>query len=271
MQTVAGVGGSLLRARPAQVGEIEIPFPPLAEQRRIAAILDQADDLRRKRREALNSLNSLIPALLARTLEAQSPTILSKTVQLESLVRDDDRINYGVVQPGAETEDGVALIRVESVVANDFRLHLLKKIDPNIEAQYKRSRLKGDEILVACVGSIGAIAYASPTQKGFNIARAVARVPVDPTKADRTYVAEYLRTPKAQSYFRSEIRAVAQPTLNIKQLCETPLPVPPLAVQRTFAARVAEIDKLKVAHRAHLTHLDSLFASLQHRAFRGEL
>ena len=49
MRTVAGVGGSLLRARPAAVAEIEIPLPPLDEQRRIAAVLDKADALRRHR------------------------------------------------------------------------------------------------------------------------------------------------------------------------------------------------------------------------------
>lgn len=53
MQTVAGVGGSLLRARPSEVAKIEIPLPPLSEQKRIAGILDQASGLRRKRQQAL--------------------------------------------------------------------------------------------------------------------------------------------------------------------------------------------------------------------------
>ncbi|MBB1488636.1 restriction endonuclease subunit S [Oceanospirillum sediminis] len=53
MNTVAGVGGSLLRARPAEVERIEIPLPPLNEQKRIAAILDKADGIRRKRQQAI--------------------------------------------------------------------------------------------------------------------------------------------------------------------------------------------------------------------------
>jgi type I restriction enzyme S subunit len=47
--------------------------------------------------------------------------------------------------------------------------------------------------------------------------------------------------------------------------------LPPLSLQRAFAARVAEIDRLKARHRAHLARLDALFASLQPLAFRGEL
>ena len=60
MRTVSGVGGSLLRARPAEVFKIQIPLPPLAEQKRIARILDAADALRTKRREALAQLDTLL-------------------------------------------------------------------------------------------------------------------------------------------------------------------------------------------------------------------
>ena len=47
--------------------------------------------------------------------------------------------------------------------------------------------------------------------------------------------------------------------------------VPPIALQREFARRVGAVEKLKTAQRASLAELDALFASLQHRAFRGEL
>lgn len=60
MNTVAGVGGSLVRARPTHVAKITIPLPPLPEQRRIAGILDQADILRVQRRAALAQLDSII-------------------------------------------------------------------------------------------------------------------------------------------------------------------------------------------------------------------
>ncbi len=49
------------------------------------------------------------------------------------------------------------------------------------------------------------------------------------------------------------------------------VPVPPLPLQQQFAAAVESIEKQKARHREHLAGLDALFASLQHRAFRGEL
>lgn len=63
MQTVSGVGGSLLRARPAEVAKIRVSVPSKAEQQRIAAILDKADSLRRKRREALRLADEFLKAL----------------------------------------------------------------------------------------------------------------------------------------------------------------------------------------------------------------
>jgi type I restriction enzyme S subunit len=50
-----------------------------------------------------------------------------------------------------------------------------------------------------------------------------------------------------------------------------PIPVPPIALQKTFATRIQVVEALKTQHRAALTELDALFASLQHRAFQGAL
>jgi type I restriction enzyme S subunit len=270
MARIAGLGRHALVSNVAlsDLRNLSINVPPLDEQRRIAAILDKADELCRKRQGALSRLKHFPSALMDGLLGDGNAATVHR---LDELVRRDDRINYGVVQPGPEVGQGIPLVRVENVVEDDFSRSNLKHISPQIEAQYSRSRLRGDELLVACVGSIGAVALVQTDQRGFNIARAVARIPIDPMKAERVFIAEYLKRAEIQAYFKSETRAVAQPTLNIKQLCETSLSVPALSVQRIFAARVTEINKLKAHHRAHLAKLDALFASLQHRAFRGEL
>jgi type I restriction enzyme S subunit len=59
--------------------------------------------------------------------------------------------------------------------------------------------------------------------------------------------------------------------LTMELLDRIRVPVPPISLQREFARRVTAVEKLKTAQRASLAELNSLFASLQHRAFRGEL
>ena len=250
---------------------VSVPVPPLPEQRRIAAILDHADALRAKRREALAQLDSLTQSIFIEMFgdPARNPKAWPE-VALSKLVREDDTINYGVVQPGDALDEGIPLVRVGDLVDGEFSSTTLKRIDPSIESAYKRSRLRGDEVLVSCVGSIGVTVLATPAMKGFNIARAVARIPLA-EGANRVFVASYLKTAAVQNYFTAELRTVTQPTLNIKQIAETKVFCPPLALQQTFATRIQAVESLKATHRAALAELDALFASLQHRAFAGTL
>lgn len=257
--------------KPSDVKRHRAVLPPLAEQRHIADVLDRAEALRAKRRAALAGVESLTESVFLDLFgePATNPSGFPKK-QLAALVRDDDTINYGVVQPGDDRDEGVPLVRVSDLIEGRVRLSELKRIAPSIEAAYKRSRLRGDEILISCVGSIGVVALADESVKGFNIARAVARVPLADT-TDRLFLASYLRTDFVQRYFINELRTVSQPTLNIKQIAETTVVLPPISLQREFSRRVAAVEKLKASHRASLAELDALFACLQHRAFRGEL
>ena len=264
-------GANINNLRSEHLDEMQIPLPSLAEQRRIAEVLDRADALRAKRRAALAQLDSLTQSIFLDMFG--DPTSNPKgfpRVQLASLIRKNDTINYGVVQPGDDTDEGVPLIRVGDLQGDEIDHVGLKRIALSIEATYKRSRLHGDEILVSCVGSIGLVLLADASLKGFNIARAVARIPLA-DKVDRIFVAAYLKTNFVQRYFTNELRTVSQPTLNIKQLSETLVLLPPIEQQYEFARRITAIEKLKTTQRTALAELDALFASLQHRAFRGEL
>ena len=255
-----------------QIGQLKIPLPPLEEQRRIAAILDQADALRRLRHRALDRLNTLGQAIFHEMFERpENQRNDWERTLLADLVLDDDRINYGVVQPGDHDPEGVPIIRVADLSAPFLEFSTVKRISPKIDANYGRSRLRGGELLIGCVGSIGTTVVAPQSFEGSNIARAVARVPVDKTKSRPRFIAEQLRSQRIQNYFKREVRLVAQPTLNIKQIRETEIILPPKELQGAFVARVKEIELKSANYVRALSSTDALFASLQYRAFRGEL
>ena len=264
-------GGTRQALTFGQIANFEIPLPPLDKQRRIAAILDAANELRVKRRAAQDRLDKLGQSIFIDMFgDPEKNPKRWPQFELSELVRDDDGINYGVVQPGDEFEGGVPLIRVGDLFGGRVRRSGLKRIDPAIERAYVRSRLRGDEILVSCVGSIGTVALADKQMMGHNIARAVARIPLS-ARAHRVYIAEYLRSGPVQRYFTKELRTVSQPTLNIKQLAETEILVPPIEMQAQFAERVAAIHCTSEKLGRSKDQLDALFGSLQLRAFRGEL
>ena len=270
-QVHAGSGSTVGTYTIGRANETRLNLPPLAEQKRIAGILDAADALRAKRRAALAQLDSLTQSLFLDLFgDPVSNPMGWEQSELGDLVATDDRINYGVVQPGDEHPGGKPLIRVGDFVGGELDLSGIKFISPEIDAQYERSRLLGTELLVSCVGSIGTVCRVPAEAKGHNIARAVARVPLG-SKVEREFMLFCLRSAGVQNYFASETRTVSQPTLNIGLIKTATVTVPPLSLQRRFAAMVESIERQKTRHRAHLAELDALFASLQHRAFRGEL
>jgi type I restriction enzyme S subunit len=253
------------------LSEVQVVLPPLDEQKRIAAILDKADDILAKRRSALAHLDSLTQAIFTEMFGNLEIGDASWPVEpLGELVDPGDKVNYGVVQPGEQSDDGVPLVRVSDFRGGRIDHRVLKRISPEIESKYHRSRLRGDEVLLSCVGTIGLVAVASENECGMNIARAVTRIPPGSSVTSQ-YLAHALRSPTLQRRMNSEVRTVAQPTLNVKQVKELLLPVPPLDLQQRFeislgvarsvADRAADLE----AHQAELG------IQLQHQAFRGEL
>jgi type I restriction enzyme S subunit len=104
-----------------------------------------------------------------------------------------------------------------------------------------------------------------------NIARAVARVPVDQSKANRVFLAEQIKTQRVQNYFKREIRLVAQPTLNIKQITEAEIFLPPITEQNRFATVLGSLTLQRKTLEESNNKLNALFYSLQHLGFRGKL
>lgn len=268
-QTISALaaGANINNLKNEHLDGLQLPLPSLEEQRRIAAILDHADSLRTYRLQVFSRLEALRSSTLAHLLRN------AKTHErlLIDLLPNEDRLNYGVVQPGSDVDEGVPLIRVSDLKNGRVDRSDLKKIGRDIDRAYARSRLNGTEVLVVCVGAtIGTIAVAGPEDVGSNVARAVARVPVlDPDL--RKFVAAYLGSEEPQHYFRGELRTVAQPTLNIKQLAETPVPVPDRQDLTRISTSLSIIDLQTARARSSLRALDRLFVSLQSRAFRGEL
>jgi len=243
----------------------------LPSQRRLAALLDKADALRRKRQEALRLTDDFLRSTF---LDLFGDPVTNpkgwETVPLSSLVPDDDVINYGVVQPGEDVEGGVPLVRAGDVESGVQDSSVLKHIAPEIDAQYRRSKLRGGELLIGCVGAIGSTMIAGQNLAGANVARAVARVRLKP-EIEAEYILGLLKTPGVQAYFQNEVRQVAQPTLNIKQIRETPVLLPPRTERLRFQAICRRLTLCQQTTRTSSEAVTTLFSALQQRAFSGEM
>jgi type I restriction enzyme S subunit len=187
--------------------------------------------------------------------------------RLGNLVDPENTISYGVLVPGEEVPDGIPFVRAQDLALSGHPERPNKTISPEIEKAYARTRLRGGEILVCVVGSIGKLGIVPQSWAGANIARAVARVLPIP-EISREYLLVVLRGEPVQACFNEATRTLAQPTLNVGLIEQTPIPLPPLAEQHRIVAKVDELmglcDRLEASLTAsahtRLTLLDALIA-----------
>lgn len=270
MQTVSGVGGSLLRARPAQVAKIRIPLPTVSEQRRIAAILDQADALRAKRREALAQLDRLAQSVFVEMFG--DPVSNPMNWPMESLT--DVCHCYSGGTPSKSNPEywqgDLPWFSAKDLKADD----LFDSQDHISETVPKTTSLKllpADTVAIVVRGMI--LAHTFPV----SVLRVPATINQDlkallPRKPIETqFLACCLRAQR--DFILEKVSEAGHGTkrLDTLGLQEIRVPQVPDSLQKVFVARNKAIENLKTQHRTALAELDALFASLQHRAFRGEL
>lgn len=253
---------------------VSFPLPTLSDQIQIANLLSKAENLIAQRKESISMLDVFLKSTFLEMFG--DPAFNSKNwdkIKFRELIAKGDKINYGIVQPGEDgNKVGIAIIRVGDFDGIRINSKNLKLVDPIIEQKHKTSRLVGDEVLIACVGAtIGKIALADISHAGKNIVRAIARVRCDTKKLNRLFLCQLLLTAYYQFNLKNLARTIAQPTLNIGQIEELKITVPPIELQNRFAKIVKKTEALKTQYRQSLQELENLYGSLSQQAFKGKL
>jgi type I restriction enzyme S subunit len=239
-----------------------IPLPPLNEQRRIAVILDKADALRWNRRRAVDLLEELPQAQFLHLFgEAKENPKKFPAAQLGDLCEFQ-----GGSQPPKSTftyepgSDKVRLIQIRDYKSDDFATYIPK-------ALAKRSCTDQDIM----IGRYGPPIF--QILRGLSGSYNVALMKAEPAASiDRNFLFYLLKSPLLQAdvVAQSE-RSAGQTGVNLKFLNAYPAYVPPLDLQRHFSLLVENQKKLLEHAKAALEKAESLFSSLQSRAFSGQL
>lgn len=246
-----------------------IPLPPLPEQRRIAAILDKADALCAKRREALAQLDRLAQSIFVEMFgDPVASGIDEVHVPFEQVT---ERITYGFTSPMKHLESGIPILTAKNV-KNGFldlkNVHYADKTE--FDALTSKSKPKRGDILITKDGTIGRTAVVA-TDDVICINQSVALIQLDHSKVMPEYVAGYLCTDAVQGIMKNMSKGNSLAHLQITELAKLPFPLPSIEMQAEFNVRVAQLAKLQNSQQGAAEEANSLFASLQHRAFRGEL
>ncbi|MCQ2000556.1 restriction endonuclease subunit S [Arthrobacter zhaoxinii] len=251
------------------IREIALPLPPLEEQRRIAAILDKADELRTKRRQALVHMDELVHSAFR--------------AKFGDVVRNTRGWQYETFEDVAPSRLGKMLDK-NAQSGNHLRKYLRNanvqwfNIETSDLAQMdfdEKSRstfhLAYGDVLICEGGEPGRAAIWRAEIEDCYFQKAVHRARPNTAMATPEYIVYLLWNLSKGGGLADHVTAATIAHLTGEKLKRMKVPVPPLQLQKDFAAEAAAAERLKEYHRAHLRELDALFDSLQHRAFKGEL
>ena len=250
--------------------EIKIPVPPLAEQRRIAEVLDRADGLRSRRRATLAQLDILTQSIFLDLFG--DPLVNPKRWPDPTLGGLLTFQQYGPrFYNESYSAEGIRIVRITDLdEGGNLNFSEMPRLAVSDADRKKYSLRAGDLIFARTGATVGKVALIGPEAPpciagAYFITMRFAKT-VEPIYARTVLVAPSIRAIVAKLS-----RQAAQQNFSGPGLRKLPMPLPPLELQRDFAGRVAAVEKLKVSHRASLSRLNALCSVLQHRAFRGEL
>jgi type I restriction enzyme S subunit len=249
----------------------EIVCPPLPEQRRIAAILDEADALRAKQRAALAQLDEMAQAIFIEMFIPGSAAWPLETIgSLGTAIRTGP---FGSQLLHSEfVDEGIAVLGIDNAVRNEFAWDARRYITPAKYRTLSRFRVFPDDVIITIMGTCGRVAIV-PTDIELAITtKHLCSITLDKSRCLPVFLhACLLMHPDVLDQMGVSAKGAIMPGLNMGLIKSIKLPLPPLTLQIEFAKRKASLSAVKVQMAQSLNHLDALFASLQHRAFAGEL
>jgi len=269
---MTGSGGQ--RRVPASfLSDLAVPVPPLVEQSRIAAILDQAETLRTQRRTALALLDSLTQSLFLDMFG--DPVVNPKGWDAMQFGNGIATSLRNGLSPSTDGKVMAKVLTLSAITGESFNPDAWKLAPFHAEPPAQQAVDENDFLVCRGNGNVKLVGKGYFPSKSFTdvtFPDTIIAARINGQSIKREYL-QFIWNSKA---VRLQIEALARTTngtfkVNQMMLERIQILVPPLPLQQTFATRIASIEALKATHRRTLAALDALFASLQQRAFAGQL
>ncbi|MEO7862931.1 MAG: restriction endonuclease subunit S [Nitrospirales bacterium] len=261
----AAVGIAVANASMGTVRDMEFSVPPLAEQDRIVKLLDEADELRKLRAQADGRTAHLIPSLFHEMFDG------IRGWPVERLEKLCERLTVGHVGPMATEycEKGVPFLRGQNIKRGFIDLSTTLFVSEDFHRRLAKSAIAPGDVVSVRTGKPGTTAVVPPLLKVANCADLI--VMTCGPRLIPEFLCELLNQRLGDKDKIAGARGIAQQHFNIGEARKLEMGVPPLALQKQFAARASEIRAVQAEQAASHRRFDDLFQSMLHRAFKGEL
>lgn len=267
-------GTTRKRINLTKLKSVHIPLPPLPEQKRIAGILDAADALRAKRRESLAQLDTLLQSTF---LDMFGDPVRGKVRRIADLAMPG-RGTFSNGPFGSDlltselTDSGVPVVYIRDIRDGEYsRVSTVFVTEEKAKSLDACQVLPGD-VLMAKVGDPPGVAAMYPQGEALGvITQDVIRIRPDTQLVLPEFLVSFFNSGPGMHLIGGITVEATRSRFGLRDLKGLAMNIPSLELQRRFAAIVGSIEQQKTTQRTHLAELDTLFASLQSRAFRGDL
>lgn len=266
-----GTGSTFKQISRSHIEEIEVPLPPLEEQKRIAAILDKADTVRRKRQQAIELNEQLLRSVFLDMFG--DPITNPKGWEITNINSISIKVTDGEHATPSRTSNGIKLLSARNI-QDGYIDFVNKTIDFVPFEEYERLKkrcepLKGD-ILISCSGSIGRVSIVQ-TDEPLVMVRSVALIKPDNSKICSIFLEGYLRSDCMRVIMNRRAKSSGQPNLFIGTIKELSIYLPPLKLQEKYSNIYRKLLKDKEILILSMNTCETFLNSLIQKAFRGEL
>ena len=273
------IGGIIKYIKLGNLTEAKIPLPPLSEQRRIASILDKADELRQKRQQSIEKLDQLLKATFIDMFG--DPVSNPKGWPVKKLKELSTKIHSGNTPKGGSenyVDEGIIFLRSQNVWKNKIILDDVAYIDAETHAKMLKSSIKHEDILMTKTGrintdnsSLGRAAIYLGADDSANINGHVYLIRIK-KEFNKYFILNILTLPSYYEYIRSVcVGGIDKRQLNKEHLENFPIISPPSELQQKYSEIVKVIEKQKPILYKQLEIQENLFKALQNKAFSGTL
>jgi type I restriction enzyme S subunit len=270
-----GSGSTFPAIRRADLTDFPVPIPfpddprrSLAEQKRIAAILDKADAIRRRRQEAARLADTLIPSVFYEMFG--DPVLNRKGWPTRPLGEMLDFLTSGSRGWAAfYANSGRMFLRIQNVGRNRLLLDDVQYVQVEDSAESRRTATQPGDVLVTVTADLGRTAV---IPEGFGPAHINQHIVLlRSTQIEPLFLSQFLASPAGQRQFTAKNRAAVKAGLNFDDIKSVKIVTPPRPLQKKFADACLRIERFAADLVSREEATDSLFNALVQRAFRGEL
>ncbi|OKH43374.1 hypothetical protein NIES2130_38780 [Scytonema sp. HK-05] len=253
-------GGTRQALTFSQIRDFQIPLPPLEEQRRIAAILDKADTVRRKRKEAIALTEELLRSSFLEMFG--DPVTNSRGWKKIKLADAVDLVNGRAFKPSDWKKKGLPIIRIQNLKNPDATYNYY---DGHFQEKF---RVKPGDLLLSWSGQL--VSFGVFIWQG---TEGVLNQHIFNVRPRMPFELEYLEFALAHvvEMCKSKFHGIEMKHLTKEELNTQFVLYPPIQLQTDFTLKIRHLRSMKTEQHSQQCELDNFFNSLLQRAFRGEL